>query len=408
MRSTQKPCALTKRVQELMDGHTDRSEEKEILDLFRDADDTSLNCALQQLDTAALFNDVDDHWFGPKNKTELLKMFSKDRLQDLEVPARSAVVGGLQVGHTTLEGEEQDSTLAGGIEEQAIRDIFLGSQGRQLTDLKNAVNAGADKYDMQKLMFDDLDDEGFRAAMFEHFQSESSQVTSRVLKPLSDIDDTFYSSLKDKRYPGDTVYPGVLAFYDELDKGVSEDVLGDLTFLTARPDEATGTVKSRTHNTLRENGVKEAAVLLGSLTGLINNEAMARKKMENFQEYTQIYPEYDFSWVGDSGQGDALLGERMLSDHGDRVKGVFIHNVTELSDDEKAAFREKGVRVFDTYLGAGLEAYELGLIGKDGVERIASVAEKELNAINFDSQEQKEQRLAELARDKDRLKALLS
>ena len=386
-----------------MEGHTDRSEEKEILDLFRGADKASLNCALQELDTAALFDDVDDHWFGPKNKTELLKIFSKDRLQDLGIPARSAVVGGLQVGNTTFEGKEEDSTLAGGIEEQAIRDIFLGSRGRQLTDLKNAVNAGADKYDMQKLMFDDLDDEGFRTAMFDHFQAESSQVTSRVLKPLSDIDDTFYSSLKDKRYPGDTVYPGVLSFYDELDKGVTQDALGDLTFLTARPDEATGTVKSRTHNTLRENGVKQAAVLLGSLTGLINNEAMARKKMENFQEYTRIYPEYDFSWVGDSGQGDALLGERMLAGHADRVKGVFIHNVTELSDDEKASFREKGVRVFDTYLGAGLEAYELGLIGKSGVERIANTVEHELNAITFDSEEQKQQRMSDFEKDKERM-----
>ncbi len=391
-----------------MDGHTDRSEEKEILDLFRGADNSSLNCALQQLDTAALFNDVDDHWFGPKNKTELLKMLSQDRLQDLEVPARSAVVGGLQVGHTTLEGEEQDSTLAGGIEEQAIRDIFLGSRGHRLTALKNAVNAGADKYDMQKLMFDDLDDQGFRTAMFDHFQSESSQVSSRVLKPLSDIDDTFYSSLKDTRYPGNTVYPGVLAFYDELDKGVTEDVLGDLTFLTARPDEATGTVKSRTHTTLRENGVKEAAVLLGSLAGLINNEAMARKKMENFQEYLQIYPEYDFSWVGDSGQGDALLGERMLKDHADRVKGVFIHNVTELSDAEKASLREKGVRVFDTYLGAGLEAYELGLIGQDGLKRIAQAVEKDLDAIRFDSQEQKQARRAEFEKDRERLTTVFS
>ena len=331
---------VTRRIQELMRGHTDREEEAEIISLLAEADKTTLNESLNQLELAHLFNDVDDRLIGPDNKTRL----------------------------------------------------------------KNAVNAGADEYDMHHLLTSDVDDNGLVSQMFEHFQTEGSNRTGSV-KPLSDIDDTFYSSLKDERFPGHTVYPGVLAFYDELDRGPAQqaDPLGDLTFLTARPDEATGIVKDRTHDTLRENGVKEASILLGSLTGLINHEAMARKKMENFEHYSRIYPEYDFTWVGDSGQGDALLGEMMLSKYPERVKGVFIHDVVNLSPEQRDEMRAKGVRVFDTYIGAAVEAHELGLISEDGLARVGSAAQQGFDAIEWDSTEQREQAFALLHRDLERL-----
>jgi hypothetical protein len=201
------------------------------------------------------------------------------------------------------------------------------------------------------------------------------------------------------------VYPGVLAFYDELDRGAAAqaDPPGDLTFLTARPDEATGIVKDRTHATLRENGVKEASILLGSLTGLINHEAMARKKMENFEHYGRIYPEYDFTWVGDSGQGDALLGEMMLSKYPERVKGVFIHDVVNLSPEQRDEMKAKGVRVFDTYVGAAVEAHELGLISDDGLARVSSAAQNGFDAIEWDTTEQREKAFGLLQRDLERL-----
>ena len=399
---------VTRRIQELMRGHTDREEEAEIISLLTDADKVTLNESMNQLELAHLFNDVDDRPIGPDNKTRLLNLLSKDRLDDLEVPARAAVVDGLQRGPTTLSDEEHHfqgtpKPQAGGIEEQSITNLFLGTLSTDLTGLKNAVNAGADEYDMHHLLFSDVDDDGLVAKMFKHFQAEGPRPSGPV-KPLSDIDDTFYSSLKDKRFPAHTVYPGVLAFYDELDQGAGEpDRPGDLTFLTARPDEATGIVKNRTHYTLRQNGVKEASVLLGSLTGLINHEAMARKKMENFEQYGLIYPEYNFTWVGDSGQGDALLGEMMLTKYPDRVKGVFIHDVVGLSPEKREEMRAKGVRVFDTYVGAAAEAHELGLISSDGLTRVTQAAKDGFEAIEWDSAEQREEAFAMLQRDLERL-----
>jgi hypothetical protein len=400
---------VSRRIQELMRGHTDREEEAEIISLLADADRTTLNESLNQLELAHLFNDVDDRLIGPDNKTRLLNLLSKERLNDLEVPARAAIVDGLQRGPTTLSDEEHHvdgapQPQAGGIEEQSVTNIFLGTRATSLTALKNAVNAGADEYDMHHLLTSDVDDTGLVGQMFEHFKTEGSQPTGSV-KPLSDIDDTFYSSLKDERFPGHTVYPGVLAFYDELDRGAAAqaDPPGDLTFLTARPDEATGIVKDRTHATLRENGVKEASILLGSLTGLINHEAMARKKMENFEHYGRIYPEYDFTWVGDSGQGDALLGEMMLSKYPERVKGVFIHDVVNLSPEQRDEMKAKGVRVFDTYVGAAVEAHELGLISDDGLARVSSAAQNGFDAIEWDTTEQREKAFGLLQRDLERL-----
>ena len=96
---------VTRRIQELMRGHTDREEEAEIISLLSDADKVTLNESMNQLELAHLFNDVDDRLIGPDNKTRLLNLLTKDRLDDLEVPARAAIVDGLQRGPTTLSDE---------------------------------------------------------------------------------------------------------------------------------------------------------------------------------------------------------------------------------------------------------------------------------------------------------------
>lgn len=394
-----------------MDGHTDRKEEAEIIALLESADKVTLNQTMTELDLNALFSDVDDRLIGPDNKTRLLGMLSQDRLPDLDVDSRAAMLDGLARGWTTLK-ESDAQPESGGVEEQSIRNVLVGTEGAQLTQLKNAVNAGADHYDMHGLLFHDMDDRALVGEIFSHIEVQAATLEpSSALKPLSDIDDTFYSSLKDKRYPEKTVYPGVLAFYDELDRGPLEsspDPLGDLTYITARPGEFTGIVKDMTHRSLRERGVKEAAVLVGSLTGLINHEKMAAKKYENFEQYAAIYPEYNFSWLGDSGQGDAILGEKMRDGYSDRVKGVFIHDVVATPPQERAALREKGIRVFDTYLGAAVEAHELGLISDQGLTRIAEATQADLGAIEtWDSPEQKEAREADLQVDLERARKAL-
>ena len=38
-------------------------------------------------------------------------------------------------------------------------------------------------------------------------------------------------------------------------------------------------------------------------------EPMAQKKVENFSEYYQLYPEFTHIFVGDNGQGDVRAAE---------------------------------------------------------------------------------------------------
>ena len=162
--------SVSRRIQELMKGHTDRDEESEIISLLSSADAVTLNQSLNELDLAHLFNDVDDRIVGPDNKTRLLKMLSEDRLDDLEVPARASIVDGLQRGPTTLSDEQHQhhhQPLAGGIEEQTITSLFLGTKGPELTGLKNTINAGADEYDMHSLLFSDVDDSALVGQMFD-------------------------------------------------------------------------------------------------------------------------------------------------------------------------------------------------------------------------------------------------
>ena len=49
-------------------------------------------------------------------------------------------------------------------------------------------------------------------------------------------------------------------------------------------------------------------------------------KFRNFVELATLYPESDFVFIGDSGQGDMLGGELMLYHQPERMRAVFIHH----------------------------------------------------------------------------------
>jgi uncharacterized protein DUF2183 len=342
-----------------------------------------------------LMGDMDNHLFGPQNHTAFLKLLSNDRLGDLNTDSRAKVIHGLQYHATDSQAEK------------AIRDIFLGTKGAALTGLKNAIDGGGDYHDLQQLMFHDIDDKNIRSQLLDHFRKEA-QPTGQV-KVLSDIDDTFYVNLKDKSYPSKTVYPGVKAFYSELDKGAgaTPDRDGDLTFLSARPYDRLGIGEGMTRHMLEENGVNKATVLSGDFLHLIGNSNIADKKFDNWQQYRELYPEYKSVFIGDSGQGDAIFGAKAVATAPSDMKAVFIHNVTNMSADERKEMSQKGIFVFDTYVGAATEAFRRGLISREGLQRVASSASLEFESVHFDSPQQKEARAAELQRDLADMRATL-
>ena len=367
-------------IRRLMSGHTDRNEEARIIEILKRADADQLNDLLQELDLSRLISDIDDRPFGPDNRTALLELLTQNRVNDLEAESRSAIMNALQKGHT------------GKLDERGIRNIFVNTKGAGLTELKNEIDAGGDYRDLQQLVFTDIDSSDIREEILDHIKHEGAAIGRlSAVKALSDIDDTFYANWKDERFPKQTVYPGVRQLYEELG--------GDLAFVTARPRDRPGVVEQATHEMLRSHGLDDVTVLAGCVSKLLTNASIAEKKLQNFVEYAQLYPEYGFVFIGDSGQGDAMFGKQMLVREPDRVKAVLIHDVVASDKATRRQWRDDGVILFDTYVGAAIEARTAELIDDDAVQRVIDAATRELDAIKFDSASQHYARRRDLDRD---------
>ncbi|HEX8438936.1 phosphatase domain-containing protein, partial [Archangium sp.] len=365
-----------------MTGHTDRSEERLILELLEGSTAAELNHLLLNVDLDALLADVDDRAVGPDHLTALLELLCEKRARELGLPLRAALVSALQKGSTHA------------LAERMVRALFLGLHGRELTEFKNLLDGRGNSHDLQQLLFHDIDDAPIRQEILTHIRREAEAAPSGENKVLSDIDDTFLANWKDTRYPPKTVYPGVLQFYRELDRGpgLIPGREGDLTFVSARPQDPLGLIEDRTLATLRTHGVSSAVMLSGAFTHLLGNARIAAMKLENFSRYVQLYPEYGFVFTGDSGQGDVAFGERMLATWPDAVRAVFIHDVVATPEPVRQTWRDKRIFFFDTYVGAAVEAFEVGVIARDGVARVARAAQEDLGHVPFTSEAQRQAR----------------
>lgn len=365
-------------VQSLVDGHTDEGEERELLALLEGASPEELNDVLTSGVARPLMTSVDNRVFGPDLRSELIDLLARRRRADLSIEAQAALIHAMQEGRTTAEME------------RAILDLFLALRGDELTALKNQVNQRTDHHDLEGLVFVDIDDDDVRTRLVEHFQSQAGAATVREAKVLSDIDDTAFSRIHETRYPKGTLIPGVLALYEALDQGPDDAPrsTGDLTFVTARPMDALGLIENHTRDSLRKAGIGTSSVLSGGFLSLHAKDAMAGKKLQNIEHYNAIYPEYDLVFIGDSGQGDVLVGERMYEAHGRVVKAVFIHDVVATPPEERARHTEGGIHFVDTYVGAGVIARRLGLISAAGLERIVAESRSGFDQVPWDSPEQ--------------------
>ena len=145
----------------------------------------------------------------------------------LETVSRAAIVDGLQkIG---LRHRRQRQEWA--------RDIILRTTGIQLTHFKAYIDDGGDYHSMYKLMYNDLQWD-IREQVEKHIRVQAEGLIRQmreldihgpkppgiVLKILSDVDDTVFSSGGsfpagvDSRYPRKSYYPGVLALYSAMDR----------------------------------------------------------------------------------------------------------------------------------------------------------------------------------------------
>ena len=191
--------------------------------------------------------------FSPSTKgarTELVDLLAVQRVADLNVRSRVVLLDALQ--QMPLSACPRRGELW-------VRNVMLWTRGDELTELKTLCDLKGDVHSLHKLVYQDIRESSIRTDILKHVQREASvQSAHRLLrtrksarsnrgsrKVLSDLDDTLlcsgghYPAGLDKRWPRKAIYPGVLAFYRELDLGTDEgdfrSRLGNLVFLSARP-----------------------------------------------------------------------------------------------------------------------------------------------------------------------------
>lgn len=397
------------------------SAEDQILHVLSEANRDELNLIINDnhFELALILYKVKDHWVCKKyHRTKLLHLLARERIHDLNVRSRAVLLDSMQ-----RLGVSAQSSL-----EEFIKNIFISTKGDDLSELKCLMDSKGDLFSMHYLVFVQLRNPSVRQSILDHIAKQAkiqgallgSMARRRNMlswrKVLSDIDDTLVSSGGsfpkgvDTNFPKQSIYPGVLAFYRELNLGTSgEDAAeklrhGDLAFISARPHVYKDVSESTTYNKIRklqkDRGLHTTATLLaGSLdTGsrfLVtkDSEALAQKKYENFKEYLRIYPEFTCVFVGDNGQGDVRAAELVMGDKdiGSLLTRTYVHVVqgieeTFVRDSSLRTYNNKSrICYFNTYVDAAIDAYESGLIRKTGLQRLMAEAVRDFFMISDDN-----------------------
>lgn len=414
--------------------------EKEIISVFLKCDAVALNFLIGHTKLGLLIYKIKDHRnFAGQHRTELIELLAVDRLPALTVMSRVIVLHALQI--LKLRANPRA--------EYWVRNIILNTHGDDLSEIKTLTDSKGDYFCMNKLIYDDIKLETIRQEILNHILREGALQLSHMQmgtqraqrrqhmawrKILSDVDDTLFCSGGhypagiDKRFAKKVVYPGVLAFYRELDLGTSgpeewpENRVGNLVFLSARPhlykdmSEKQNFAKFEKLRATGQDGRKGMHTVPSLLPGDIASgsqymltsdfEPLARKKFENFKRYVSIYPEYQHIFVCDNGQGDVKASEMMFDNFPYEVGAVYVHRVRPISKThgyapEQWRKKEFSPCFFTTYPEAALDAATRNppLIRVTGLRRVCFEAVNDFYSISekeWHSQKQKSDRRSEL------------
>lgn len=358
----------------LLSSRHDADRSEAIVDLLAGASRADLNAMLDRVSGPDLFRSL-----APHRRGEVVDLLGRYRREDLAVKSLARVVHGLQ---SMRRSAHRDRVLV---------EILLSHRGAALTRLKNLINTAEDHQDLEDLVFADLH-EADRRTVLAHLEAEAQDLGVPDAKILADIDDTVFCKLHDRRWPRGMIYPGILALLEALDLGPLEAPFdrGDLTFVTARPADAWGLVENFSRAALRQAGVSRLSVLSGSLRALVSKEAMAARKLENIGHYRKLFPEYPLILVGDSGQGDVLVSERLIEEDAAAVRLVLIHDVVGTPSEVRAAYAKRRIHFHDTWIGAAATAYERGLISLPSLHRVANEAVGGFERTRWDTVHQRD------------------
>ena len=330
-----------------------------------------------------------------------------------------------------------------------VRNVILWTKGDELTELKTLCDLKGDIHSLHRLVYGDIQQGHVRREILKHIQREASvHAAHRLLstkisrlrsarrgdrKVLSDIDDTLMSSGGvypagiDRRWPRKAVYPGVLALYRELDLGANGDRgeldgatatftpsapagrLGNLVFLSARPhvfgDLAERSSYAKFTHLLQSRRLHAMPTMLtgdlktgGEMMLRGDMEPLAQKKAQNFLEFQSLYPEFDFVFLGDNGQGDARAAELMAAasnPRGGKLERAYMHIVQpidkthrgrhhETTESARAAWDKAGVCFVETFVDAAIDATKRKLISPKGLRRVGLAAKLDFELVQWE------------------------
>jgi hypothetical protein len=229
--------------------------EHEIIVTLTEANAEELNIILANIELALIIYKIKDHKVAQRfNRTNLLNLLAKERISELNVPSKALLLDALQ--KLPLTAHKQS--------EEYVRSIFFSTKLDDLSELKCITDSKGDIHSMHKLLYIDMLNSPVQKEILAFIKQQADiQAAHNIIgsrntnkrrkmfawrKILSDVDDTLSSSGGswpagiDNSYPKKSIYPGVMAFYQELDLGTAGTVdsweegrIGNLVFLSARP-----------------------------------------------------------------------------------------------------------------------------------------------------------------------------
>lgn len=353
-----RPSEIIASITAILDKRTGSREERRLLDMFRPLDAQQFGEVMAGLDLSRLMGALDWRSWGTDSRAEFLTLLEKF-VTTLSMDTKVLLANILAEGHTSFR------------EEKVLRAIFLSESGSTLTDLKLRIDTSDVGHDLLGLLTRDIDAPELRFDILKHFREQAvvpKDPRERPLRVVSDIDDTLYSSLKDSRYPKGTIYKGVLELYNAI------SALPPI-FLTARPELIASMFERLTHKRLRRYGLEKPTVLSGSLQGLMGHRRMAEQKARNLINYTEMYPEFRFVFVGDSGQGDMALAEQLLASNESVIERAFIHKLCDTHKGSRTS--NPRIHLFSDYAEAADQMHDLGYLPSESLDKVRGLVRSE-------------------------------
>ena len=209
---------------------------------------------------------------------------------------------------------------------------------------------------------------------------------------LTDIDDTLYANREhrtciagsDMSWPEKIAYPGVKEMHRQLH--YLHNSTHYSTVLSATP----GAMKTKKINSqeLKDilggtdfsfiQGIEGKREILRNTPSILLTSAYrgdnpdgtfyrtcADTKYARFQQYVRIFPERQYIWIGDNGQGDEVAGIRMLNQR-DVMVTVCIHIVRQ----PVAGSMDPRIIYFNSYGELAIKLFDRGIFGRGHVAAI--------------------------------------